>query len=161
MNRISAWLLFLVLCFGPAGIYAQKAKSDTVSDSLTARLRVFTASWMFPMKGTARNLTQAYDVRFSKDTLYGRLPYVGESSQVDYGTADVGVNLSTGDFTVTEKPGKKGARVLVFQLKHARDARTLNLTIYPDSTADLQLLFLQRQPISYRGKISSDTKSAP
>jgi hypothetical protein len=113
----------------------------------------FTAAIMYPMKGRSRNLNSGYELVFSKDTLYGSLPYVGEAYMVDYGSRDGGVNLQTSNFTYTESTAKKETYLVKYKIKE-QDVSDAIFIVYKDGTADLQLIFLKRQGISYRGNVT-------
>jgi hypothetical protein len=117
----------------------------------------FTATNMYPMKGRSRNLTPNYELVFSKDTLSGNLPYMGEAYMADYGSRDGGVNLQTSDFTYTESTAKKQTYLVKYKVR-GQDVSDAIFIIYKDGTADLQMIFLKRQGISYRGNVTKVNK---
>jgi hypothetical protein len=113
----------------------------------------FTATYVYPMRGLSRNLTSNYDIIFSKDTLNGRLPYFGVATSVDYGSRDGGVNLETNNFTYTQTIDKKGVCIIKYKLKDSNDIIDITFSIYKEGRADVSFHFLQRDGISYRGKV--------
>jgi hypothetical protein len=157
-------VLFLALI--GAGIfttsmYAQNNKSSNAKVPVSLKdggVYKFSADWVYPMSGRAKNLMPSYDVIFSKDTVSGQLPYFGVASSVPYGSNDGGVNFNTSKFTLDESVDKKGRYKVHYKMKESSDILDATFTIYKDGTADLQLTFLQRQSISYRGTFKAVPK---
>ena len=162
MRKKSILLSFVLVFFSIASftIYAQDNKeAKDQSKPATFSLKdgntyTFSANFMYPLRGRSRSLTPPYDLTFSKDTLAGSLPYVGEAYQASYGSRDGGVNLQTANFTYQETKNKKGNYVISYKVKGGQDVSDAVFTIYKDGTAELRMNFTQRQSISYRGNVT-------
>lgn len=146
-----------ITAIAPFPSFAQQpltsAKVKKSSFDLSNAVYNFRATDMYPMRGGSRNLTPDYNLIFSKDTLNGRLPYIGVATAVNFGTTNGGVNLRTGNFTYTQSINKKGTCIIRYKLKGSNDVTNITFNIYKDSTADVSFRFLQRDGISYRGNI--------
>lgn len=146
----------LALSLASFTVFAQE-KSNTSADSKNADknngLFVFEATNMYPMKGRGRVLDPGYTLTFSRDTLYAHLPYVGQATFVAYGTNDGGINLATADFNYKETASKKSRKV-EYKMNSAQDVTSVIVEIYDNGTANLNFIFAQRQPISFRGNVS-------
>ena len=151
------FFLLISLGFTAGTMYAQSDKSTKAKAPVTIKdggVYKFTATYVYPLSGRSKYLTSPYDVTFSKDSLNGHLPYFGVASSVPYGSSDGGVTFQTSKITFEESIDKKGKYKVHYKIKESSDVLDATFIIYKDGTADLQLTFMQRQGISYRGNIT-------
>lgn len=158
MKRAVFYLFFIFLSL-PFNDYAQAI--DTTEMSATAKLLLkktyqFTAITVQPMTGRERNVAgNNYTLKVSTDMVVADLPYFGKSNTAPIGTTDVGMKFSSKEFTYTPQELTKSREQVTIKTKDVQDIQEIFLIVYPDGTADLRISSMNRQPISYRGKIET------
>ncbi|MBG9377795.1 DUF4251 domain-containing protein [Panacibacter sp. DH6] len=151
---------FFILLLIPVSDYAQQTV-DTTEMSATAKLLwkktyQFTATTVQPMTGRERNVAgNNYTLKVSAASVIADLPYFGKSNTAPIGTSDVGMKFSSLDFAYSSQELTKSREQVTIKPKDIQDIQEIYLIVYPDGTADLRISSMNRQPISYRGKIEA------
>lgn len=118
----------------------------------------FMAQSTTPSRGGMRQLTGRDNLRVTKDTLVSDLPYFGRSYTASYGTSDGGIKFTSVDFDYKVEPRKKGGWNITIQPKEMNTCREMNLIIYSDGSASLNVSSNDKQPISFKGMITPSLK---
>jgi hypothetical protein len=118
----------------------------------------FMAQSTTPSRGGLRQITGGYNLRVAKDTLVSDLPYFGRSYTASYGTSDGGIKFTSVDFDYKVEPRKKGGWNITINPKEMNTCRQMNLIIYSDGSASLDVSSNDKQPISFKGIISATKK---
>jgi hypothetical protein len=111
------------------------------------------------MNGASVPLTSTYDLTLSNDSLTAFLPYYGVAyTAPPMGSIEGGVKFTTTkfDYKVTEK--KNGnIEILIKPLdltpRAPSDVQRMILTVSASGFANLQIILVNRQPISYTGTL--------
>ena len=155
-------LLIAVCCFFTA-IAQTKSSKKAAKEAETAQLveaknYVFVANYVNPFRGGGRSLTSEYDFTVTKDSLIAFLPYFGRAYLSDYGSIDNGIKFTSTQFDYQVTKDKKGGWDIFMAPKDANttDAnavKQLRLNISADGYASLQIISLNRDPITFDGDI--------
>ena len=154
------------------GAHAQATKADKkvakiaeIATLINTKNFVFMANYANPTRGMqSRALTSEYDLTLSGDTLTAYLPYFGRAYLADYYSAtEGGIKFTTTDFTYKVTKGKKGNFEILINfskssLSDPRAVKTMRLDVTPDGYASLQVISLNRDPISFEGEIQKKEK---
>ncbi|HEX2534101.1 MAG TPA: DUF4251 domain-containing protein [Chitinophagaceae bacterium] len=150
--------LILLLTLGwSTGAWAQSEKSRQLSNMetlLEGKRFVFHAQTAFPLRGTMRQLTSEYDLRLQGDSLTIFLPYFGRAYSAPMDLNGSGLRFTSTEFDYTVKARKKDRWDVRIRPKDSRDVQSLNLTIWENGSADLQVQSNNRDPISFRGYVT-------
>jgi len=111
------------------------------------------------LNGSSVALTSQYDLTLSNDTLRAFLPYYGVAyTAPPMSSTEGGVKFTTTtfDYKVTEK--KNGNIEILFKSlnlepRSPSDVQRMILTVSAGGYANLQIILLNRQPISYTGTL--------
>lgn len=141
------------------------AKIAKIATLINTKNFVFMATYANPTRGMqSRSLTGEYDLTLSGDTLVAYLPYFGRAYLADYNSAtEGGIKFTTTDFSYKVTKGKKGnfeilINLLKSSLSDPRAVKTMRLDVTPDGYASLQVISLNRDPISFEGEIQKKEK---
>lgn len=113
----------------------------------------FTARTVLPAGGRIVQLTSAYEVQVSKDSLVSFLPYFGRAYTAPIGGTNPGFQFISVDFNHHVKQRKNGGWQVSIRPKDIQDIQQMNLTVSEGGSASLQITSNNRQPISYNGII--------
>jgi hypothetical protein len=150
-------LIILSLVFATTTL-AQNEKNDPVRDAIESKHYVFKARTVMPATGGTRQLTSAYDLTVSEDSVVAFLPYFGRAYSATPGQANQGINFTSTDFTYSVKQGKKGGWMIEIKPKDAGDVQQLNLNLSKNGYGTLLVNNQNRQSISFTGKADPITK---
>jgi hypothetical protein len=131
------------------------AQDSTGTQKLLASGRyVFEANMAIPQTGTSRQLSYGYSLIVKKDTLSCYLPYFGRAYSAPVDLSNTGIEFITNSFTYSAAPGKKGRTEISIVPKNiTTDVQEINLTVYEDGNAALNISCNFRQAISFQGEI--------
>lgn len=118
----------------------------------------FIAQSTTPSRGGLRQLTGGYTLRVTKDSLVSDLPYFGRAYTASYGSTDGGIKFISVDFGYKAEPRKKGGWNITLNPKEINTCREMNLMVFEDGTASLNVSSNDKQPISYKGIITATIK---
>lgn len=139
------------------------AKAAEIKNLILSKKYTFKANFAYPLTGTSIPLTSNYDVKLSNDSLNIYLPYYGRAFVAPMDPTKGGIMLETTRFTYKAEQNKKGGWDISIDILDnypagASDVRQLRLNISPDGYANLRVICLNRQPISFNGSITIPDK---
>jgi Domain of unknown function (DUF4251) len=119
---------------------------------------VFEATYVYPMRGSGRQLTSDYDFKVLKDTISAWLPYFGRAYLAPNDPTKGGIQFKSTNFNYSAKAGKKGGWEIVIKPKDTNmlemtDVQQVRLNISSNGYASLQVISTNRDPISFDGYI--------
>ena len=138
-----------------SGKQIANATKEEIIQSINNNRWIFTANFATTQTGRSRNLTDSYEVKYTKDTLIVSLPYYGEA----YAGADVLSNQNPLDFKSTDltfnKIQKKADEWLVtIKPKDNREVQSFSFNFFDNGTAQLAVILTNRSSINFKGIIS-------
>jgi hypothetical protein len=153
MKTIKLSLLFLVTTLF-AGIYTAEAQktADEIKKMVESKSFVFTAETARPMRGGNRQLSVGYDLAVNPSSVIAYLPFYGRAQTIPIGTTDGGIKFSSTNFQYEAVPNKKGWQITI-RPKDVSHVQQLQLSIYDDGTATLDVSNISRDNMSYSGYI--------
>jgi len=133
-----------------------EAQLDTavVRQKVEARKYTFVAQNAMPMRGRTVQLTSLYDLRVTGDSVIAALPYYGRAYSAPLNPSESGLSFTSVSFDYQVKYRKKRWEVSI-KPKDVQRVSEMNLTIYSNGRASLQVTSNDRQPISFNGVLSS------
>ena len=155
-------LLLAVLVFMPQFSTAQK-NADTVQQNMFESLVAsqhyrFIAQSATTASGRLRMLDAQYDLQVSKEQIVADLPYFGTAYFSPVNPSETGVKFTSKDFDYNMVKRKKDGWDILIKSKDISDAQNLNLTVYSNGKATLQVTSNSRQGISFNGYIVAPGK---
>lgn len=153
MKHLVAIFLILFTTHG----FAQQEKVDI--QQLLSGSYVFKAQQALPTGGRMIPLTSEFDLRVSKDSVVAFLPYFGRAYSAGYNMHEGGVKFTSTQFEVKSKNRRKGGVELTITPKDNNDIQQMFLTVNPSGYASLQVVSLNRQPISYNGYVAKQEEA--
>lgn len=132
-------------------------KAAAVKKLVESQNYVFNAQTVIPMGGRSRQITSDYDLRVAKDSVISWLPYFGRAFTAPIDPTKGGIQFTSRDFEYTVTDAKKGGWNIVIKPKDASDVQQMQLNIYENGYAYLQVMSNNRQPISFNGYVTERT----
>ena len=147
---------FLLLVAFTGSFLSMEAQLDTaiVRQKVEAKRYTFVAQTALPMRGRTVQLTSLYDLRVTSDSVIAGLPYYGRAYSAPINPSDNGINFTSVSFDYQAKYRKKRWEIKI-RPKDNQTVSEMNLTIYSNGKASLQVISNNRQPISFSGVLSS------
>ena len=157
---LAAGLLAAVLQpqFSVAQNKKDSAKIAKITELIVSQHYAFKAQTATPLAGRLRQLTSEYDLQVSKDVIVSQLPYFGRAYSAPINPSDGGIQFTSKDFEYTLTDKKKGGWDVTIKFKDAKDVQQMQLSIFNNGTASLQVTSNNRQAISFNGYITSAGK---
>jgi hypothetical protein len=171
-SAVKTALMSMLLTLSLSGVYAQsqnqdqmpapslsKAQKDSVQAAYYQNLVklpafVFHAQTALPMGTAVKNLTpDYYDFTVTKDTIIAYLPYYGRAYSAPIDPSKGGIQFTSTNFTYDVTDKKKGGWQITIKVKDNNDIQTIYLSVSASGYTSLQANFVNRQPISFNGKI--------
>ena len=160
---------FLVLMIGlvaavlvPQFSLAQNKKDSlkiaATKELITNQGYTFKAQSATPLSGRLRQLTSEYDLQVAKDAIISQLPYFGRAYSAPINPSDGGIQFTSKDFDYKLTDKKKGGWNVAIKFKDAKDVQQMQLSIFNNGTASLQVTSNNRQSISFNGYITASDK---
>ncbi|WP_114789254.1 DUF4251 domain-containing protein [Niabella yanshanensis] len=115
----------------------------------------FNPRFMFPNGNNLYQLTSGYDVKITPDSVTAYLPFFGRSFTAPLDPTKGGIQFTSTDFDYKQSIKKKNYQITITP-KDNRDIRNLLLTVTPSGYAYLQVLSMNKTPISFNGVIEKD-----
>ena len=104
------------------------------------------------------NLDYGYSLKITENEIVAELPYFGRMFNSNYDNTNNSYRFTSKDFTLTQKPGKKGSTIYFINTKDQQNVRRMILEVFPNGKAYLNIDSTDRQPISYDGYIQENSK---
>ena len=142
---------------------AQNNKDSIKAAGITALINnqhyVFKAQTATPLSGGLRQLTGDYDLQVSKEKVISQLPYFGRAYSASLNPSDNGLQFTSKDFeyNVTQKKKDDGWDIAI-KFKDANGTQQMQLNVFSNGSASLQVIGNNRQPISFNGYIAPPDK---
>jgi hypothetical protein len=127
--------------------------SATVRQKVEGKQYTFIAQTANPMRGRNIQLTSLYDLRVSGDSVVAALPYFGRAFSAPVNPGDNGINFTSVNSEYKSTYRKKRWEISI-KPKDSQTVTDMNLAIYPNGRAMLQVNSNNRQPISFNGILS-------
>ena len=154
--------VLLALFAIPGSSIAQKNKDSVKTAGITTLVAnqnyTFKPQTVTPLSGRLRQLTSEYSLQVSKDAIVSQLPYFGRAYSAPINTSDAGIQFTSKDFEYSLTEKKKGRWDVAIKFKDAKDVQQMQLTIFSNGTASLQVTSNNRQSISFNGYIPASDK---
>lgn len=152
----------LSIIFHAGNTFAQNKKDAArmvaVQDMVTRQQYSFKAQTATPMSGSMRQLTSDYDLQVTKEKIVSSLPYFGRAYTAPIGSSDGGLQFTSKDFEYSVNSKKNGGWDITIKYNDAGDTRQMQLSIYDNGNASLQVSSNNRQSISFNGYIAAPDK---
>ncbi|MES1222572.1 MAG: DUF4251 domain-containing protein [Bacteroidota bacterium] len=137
---------------------AQKNKDSLITDLVTSQHYRFVAQSAIPLNGRLRQLDSQYDLLVAADKVVADLPYFGTAYFSPVNPAEGGIKFTSKDFDYNLVKRKKDGWDVLIKCKDITDPPNLDLTIYSNGKATLQVTSNTRQGISFNGYIVAPDK---
>jgi len=153
-----------ITCAQITKVDKKAARTAAVNKLISQKRFVFRADVANPIRGMqTRQLTGEYDLTVAGDSLIAYLPYFGRAYLADYNSAtEGGIKFTTTHFDYKVSNDKKGYTIMLTpknsSLSDPRAVKTMRLDISHDGYASLQVISLNRDPISFNGEIEAIEK---
>ncbi|MCD8173718.1 MAG: DUF4251 domain-containing protein [Alistipes sp.] len=127
-----------------------------VGDNILLRRYTIDVNRAVPLGGRSINLTSPYTLEIKGDSVYSHLPYYGRAYSVPYGGGKGMIfSFTVSDYSAT--PGRKGETVVKFTTRTQEDRHQFTVTLWPNGSADINVLPTNRQAINYTGRMRLET----
>ena len=146
-------LMAAVLLGSMSLINAQGLDSAVVRQKVEGKNYTFVAQSANPMRGRVIQLTSLYDLRISGDSVIAALPYYGRAYSAPVNPSDNGINFTAVASEYKSVYRKKRWEITI-RPKEVANVNEMNLIIYPNGRATLQVNSNIRQPISFYGYLA-------
>ncbi|HMR82262.1 MAG TPA: DUF4251 domain-containing protein [Niabella sp.] len=163
MNRIS-----LILCLAIMLASCASSKNTTGADvenmlneqryTFVARTVIptedsrYNPRFMFPNGNNLYQLTSGYDLKVTKDSVTAYLPFFGRSFTAPLDPSKGGIKFTSTDFDYKKSMRKKNTEITITP-KDVQDIRSVFISVTPGGYAYVQVLSLNKTPISFNGII--------
>jgi hypothetical protein len=153
MKNIKTFLTFLLFnTLALSVVNAQDKKPEEVKKMIEEQNYIFKAERVLPQSGRSRQLTSEYDLTIAPDTIVSFLPYFGRAYSAPINPSDGGIKFTSTKFEYKRNAKGKGWEVSI-RPSDASDVQQLYLNVYDNGRARLQVISINRQPISFDGYV--------
>lgn len=113
----------------------------------------FNMHTLFPNSSNLYQLSSRYDVRVTADSVVAYLPFYGRAYTAPMDPSKGGIKFTSTKFTYTSKRSKKGLYEIQIRPTDNREVQTIYVTVSPSGSASLQVINVNKSPISFNGII--------
>ena len=172
MKNIIKVTAILLIAVCSLSVHAQTTRADKKAAEITriknlvnSQKYVFIANYVMPLRGGGFGTSSYYDMKVGKDTITTFLPYFGRATMANNGSIDNGNNFTSTKFTYKATTKKNnGWEIVIVPLDKNKGndplgIRNMILSISEDGYATLQVNNLNRDAISFNGRIEEISKS--
>ena|ERR1700739_2931128 len=128
-------------------------KDSLIESKINNKDFVFVATWVTPLTGQMRQLTDYYDLRVHHDSLTAYLPFFGRAYAAPKDLSNASIDFTSTKFTYTITKQKKGGWRIDIAPDTQDDIQSFSITAFNDGVAYLNIISVNRDPISYNGYI--------
>lgn len=151
-NCICTWLSVFIVC---NMVSAQDGKPD-MQTLLQTKNYLFTALFAQPLSGNQVTLTSTYTLRIAGDSLVCQLPYFGRAYAVEnYPAGGGGLQFMSHHFDYVITPGKHSRYMVMIKINDITTIQQMYLHVSKNGYANLLITPVNRQTISYYGKVAA------
>ncbi|MBE7173430.1 MAG: DUF4251 domain-containing protein [Williamsia sp.] len=158
LKSAGSLLILITACFLQVSGQNKKNDNAALQKALDTKHFVFVAQTVTPLRGGVRQLTSQYDLTLSGDTVISSLPYFGRAYVAPMNPSESGLSFTTTTSDYRVKLKKKGAREIGISTKAAGDNQRMQLTVFSNGTASLQVTSNNRDAISFTGYVQEIKK---
>lgn len=115
----------------------------------------FNPRFMLPNGNNLYQLSSGYEVKITPDSVIAYLPFFGRSFTAPLDPTKGGIQFTSTDFDYKQSIKKKNYQITITP-KDNRDIRSLFLTVTPSGYAYVQVLSMNKTPISFNGVIEKN-----
>lgn len=152
--KITVFVLLTLFIAAPHRTSAQSVK--TLIDSQNY---VFLVQIAQPLRGPTRHMTtDDYTLQITKDKVVSDLPYFGRAYTAPMDPTQSVLQFTSGKFSYTLTPGKKDGWIVLIKPMDHREIQQMQLTISSDGYSSLQVMSVNRDPISFYGIVTAPDK---
>lgn len=149
-------VLFVLLLLSPVLAFTQK--ENDVKKMVESGNYIFVAQFALPMSGSTVSLTSEEDLAISPDTVAAYLPYYGRAYQAPLDPSQGGINFTSLKFDYKITNNKKGGWYITIIPKDVTNTQKLSLDVTTTGQARLQVLSVDRQPITFIGYLKENSQ---
>jgi len=135
------------------GSLSKQETIDQITEKVETANYTFVPQRAIPMGGNSINLNYSFALKVSKDTIDSYLPYYGRAYTALLGTNDGGIKFTSTDFNYTTSEKKNGMWDVSIIPNDNQKRYTLSLNIGDNGSATLTVQDINRQSITFYGKI--------
>ena len=147
----SRLLAIIVSVITVSNVYGQELDAAATKRIVEAKNYIFKAQTMTPARGSLHQLTSEYDLTVKGDSVVAYLPYFGRAYSAPI-NSEGGINFTSAKSGYTLKQ-KKNRYEITIEPGDVTDVQQLYLDIYENGRANLRVVSINRQSISYGGYI--------
>jgi Domain of unknown function (DUF4251) len=153
--------LLAIVCL-PQSLTAQANKDSVrqqgVLDLINSQRYRFIAQSETPLTGRMRQLDSQYDLLVTKEQVAADLPYIGAAYFSPSNPAEGGIKFTSKNFDYNIAKRKKDGWDVLIKCKDITDPPNMNMTVFSNGKATLQVTSNNRQGISFNGYIVAADK---
>ncbi len=156
-----ALLGLLLLCTAALRVQAQStdsSKTATLQQMIESHNYAFKAQTAMPMAGRMIQLTSDYDLQVYPDKIIASLPYYGRAYSAPIDPSQGGIMFTSKDFNYTAAKKKKDRWEIAIRTKDQSTEQLMQLSIFSNGSASLQVNSTNRQSISFNGYVTGIKK---
>lgn len=132
---------------------AEKQRTASqVADKLDSKQFSVEVNYMISMRGGGKSVSGGYAVTVDGSEIDSRLPYAGQARNVPYGGGKV-LTFKDEIDDYKDSGWDNGKREIVFSTDNDEDKLVYRITVFEDGTASVFVNSLNRDSISYRGRL--------
>ncbi|RHJ93508.1 DUF4251 domain-containing protein [Parabacteroides bouchesdurhonensis] len=161
MKNIRLFFLWgIVLFVGGQSLFAQTKKEKRAQKELQVKEVVNNGQFTIdvnraiPMNGRSINLTSSYSLELRGDSVFSYLPYFGQAYSVPYGGGN-GLRFKEPVKEYDLSYTKKGVARIKFHVRANEDNYTFNVQIFPNGSATIGIVPVNKQSITFYGEIAT------
>ena len=147
-------VLLLLVGLSSLVVRAQDGAGD-LKDAIEQKSYKFMAEYMMPLKAASRDVDVGYGFEINGDTLTSHLPYMGRAYTADIGSTVGPLDFTSGEFDYTIKPRKKGGWSVQIRIKDTKGQQRFSLSVRENGSAMLNVSSVDRESISFNGRVES------
>lgn len=149
-------ILALIATFSYGATAQKKAeRMEQVTKLLESKVFVFNPQSATPSSGGMIQLTSEFYLKINNDTLQSYLPYYGVAYQSRFGNTDSPLDFDSTDFEYNTTVLKNGNYDINIKLNDPSDPSQLILSVSSSGYANLRVISVNRQPISFYGEVNA------
>lgn len=155
-NRMLACLFFCLVGLMPAVAQTKAERKaqqqEKFRELIESRNFTIEIDRAVPQRGRSIYLTSPYKIRLAGDSIDSYLPYYGRAYSIPYdGGKGLIFEAPVSDYKLSFD--KKGRATVSFKTQTNEDRFTYTIRIFDNGTASIQVLPVNRQAISYYGRL--------
>ncbi len=155
MKYIKLGILFFLVAAIAGSCTTSKARENVPVDIkriVESKNFVFKADIANPVRGGNMQLSSGYDLTITPASITAYLPFYGRAQTVPIGSSDGGIKFTSTNFDYAVDANSKTWKITI-KTNDVSNVRQLFLTIFTNGTANLDVMNINRDDISFRGSI--------